>query len=186
MNKRAVLLTLAMLVFAFCAVAVAQPTFDVRVRIAPPAVRVEAPPPSPVPDSYWIAGHWGWEAGQHAWFAGHWVAPRPGEVYVRAHWVREGGEWVFHPGHWAPIVAPRRYVPVVVTQAPPPLRVEVMSAPPGAGYFWIAGHWRWEHNGFVWTGGRWERHRDGRVWVPEHWLHVGAEWHFAGGHWQRL
>ncbi len=186
MNTSAKLLAVTLAVLGFCSAASAQLAVDLRVRVAPPVVRVETPPPPPAPDAYWISGHWRWEAGQYVWVAGHWEASRLGEVYVRAHWVRDGGEWVFRPGHWAKIVPPREFVSVVVRQAPPALRVEVMPPPPSAEHFWIAGHWRWENNRFAWVAGRWELHRPGFVWVPEHWLHAGAEWHFAGGHWQRV
>jgi hypothetical protein len=132
MNTCAKLLAVTLVVLGACSAASAQVAVELRVKVAPPVVRIETPPPSPAPDAYWIPGHWKWEAAQYVWVAGHWETPRVGEVYVRAHWVREGGEWIFHPGHWAKIVPPPEFVPVVVRRAPPPLKVEVMPPPPSA------------------------------------------------------
>ncbi|MDO8544551.1 MAG: hypothetical protein Q7S40_29265 [Opitutaceae bacterium] len=53
------------------------------------------------------------------------------------------------PGHR------RAPVEVVVTQAPPPLRVEVMSARPSATHVWIAGFWTWEASRYLWTPSVW-------------------------------
>ena len=185
MTRTSSLVAAALAMVAFGSAARAQVAVGIRLTVAPPLVRIETPPAPPGPDCYWIGGHWRWEGGRHVWTAGNWVTPRPGEVYVRAHWVREGAEWVFRPGHWAPIAPPTEFMPVTVMQVPPPPRVEVMTAPPSAEHFWIAGHWGWERNRFEWTAGRWEAYRPGFVWAPAHWVHAGAEWRFAGGHWQK-
>jgi hypothetical protein len=182
-NRRWVLVAALVLLSAWSARA--QVGVEVRLRVAPPPVRVEVVTSPPGPDAYWIAGHWMWGGGPHVWVAGHWERSRVGEVYVRAHWIHEGDEWVFHPGHWAKIVAPPEFTAVAVRQAPPPLQVEVIPPQPSVEHFWIPGYWRWEHNRHVWVSGRWELHRAGYVWAQAHWVRVGAEWRFAGGHWQR-
>ena len=88
------------------------------------------------------------------------------------------------------VVAPARvaYSPpavVVAPVAPPPLRVEVMTASPGVDYFWIAGHWRWDGYTHRWYEGRWERHREHAHWVPNHWeQNDRGQWHFHEGHWR--
>ncbi|MFI5168005.1 MAG: hypothetical protein ACHQQS_15460 [Thermoanaerobaculales bacterium] len=184
MKRCVALLAVVLAALGSVAVASAQVEIGVRVRVAPPVVRVETVPLAPGPDSYWIGGHWQWDDGQFTWRRGHWVVARRGEVYVRAHWVPEGAEWVFRPGHWARIVPPAGYEQVIVNAPPPPLRVDVMTPPPSADHFWIAGHWRWENRRYEWEAGRWELHHPGSVWVPAHWVRVNGVWRFAGGHWQ--
>src|SRR6185369_3995170 len=43
-----------------------------RLRIAPPAPRVEVRVARPSPRHVWINGYWGWEGGRHVWFPGRW------------------------------------------------------------------------------------------------------------------
>lgn len=186
MERTSRLLVAALVGAMVCGVAAAEVAMDVRVKVAPPTVQIETPGPAPSPDAYWISGHWNWEATRHVWVPGHWVAARPGEVWARAHWTFANGEWFFHPGHWARIVRPAGMTAVIAPMAPPLPRVEVMTAPPSAGHFWVAGYWRWERTGFVWVDGRWELYRPGFIWAPAHWVRVGVFWHFAGAHWQRL
>src|SRR5262249_40884517 len=79
----------------------------VRVRVAPPARRVEVRVAAPSPRHVWIRGYWLWEGGHHVWIAGHWeVPPMVGQVWVEPQWVQEGGEWVFYPGHWEAAAVP--------------------------------------------------------------------------------
>ena len=73
---------------------------EVRVRVAPPAVREEVRPPAPSPRHFWHGGHWYWERGRHVWIPGSWELGRPGYHWAEGHWVNEGGYWVFRPGHW--------------------------------------------------------------------------------------
>ncbi len=89
------------------------------------------------------------------------------------------------------VVAPARgpYVSTGVVMVapvqPPPPRVEVIAASPGADYFWIAGHWRWEGNEHRWHEGHWERHREHAHWVPHHWeQNERGQWRFHEGHWR--
>jgi hypothetical protein len=115
---------------------------------------------------------------------GRWVEPRPQEVFVPAHWTLEGGFWVFHPGGWRHVAALAPVAVVNVPVAPPPPRVEVMPPAPGPAYFWVAGHWRWEHGAHVWVGGRWEGTRPGYLWAPAHWVAAGPNWHYVPGQWR--
>jgi WXXGXW repeat (2 copies) len=86
--------------------------------------------------------------------------------------------------------------------ARPPLRVEVIVAPPGPGYNWVPGHWAW--------AGRWEwipghhvrgvvpaipveivevrpaRPSPGHMWVRGHHVFEGARWVWRPGVWVRL
>jgi len=77
------------------------------------------------------------------------------------------------------------YVSSVVTVAPPAPQVEIVSAPPVAGHFWIEGAWYWEGGRHVWHPGYWSAPRPGYYWVPHRWDHVGGGWQFHEGHWDR-
>src|SRR5258705_2150200 len=44
---------------------------------------------------------------------------------------------------------------VVVTRAPPPVRVETQTMAPGPGYVWTTGYWRWTGSDYVWVPGSW-------------------------------
>lgn len=68
---------------------------------APPAVRVEAPPPQPIASAVWAPGYWHWNAGQWIWVAGHWaVPPRAGATWRPSTYVQEGVQLRLDPGGW--------------------------------------------------------------------------------------
>jgi hypothetical protein len=73
---------------------------------------------------------------------------------------------------------------IVVQEAPPAPRVEVVPAAPYAGAVWIGGHWRWEGRRHVWVGGHYERARPGFAWEPAHWPREPHGWRFVPGHWR--
>src|SRR4051794_13417191 len=52
-----------------------------------------------------------------------------------------------------PATAPTRQV--LVTQAPPAVRVERQAVSPGPGYVWTRGHWRWVGDRYDWVSGTW-------------------------------
>ncbi len=82
---------------------------------------------------------------------------------------------------WAVTAAAQSMVPV----EPPPPRVEVVPAPPGAAYVWRPGHWAWRHGAYVWIPGHYARApRHGAVWVAGHWRPSGAGWVWVPGHWR--
>lgn len=86
---------------------------DVTATQAPPALRVEAPPPAPASDYVWAPGYWYWGANGYEWVAGSWMEPpRPGLVFVSPHWVRRGLSWVFVGGGWGWNGSVRVVVPV--------------------------------------------------------------------------
>ena len=75
---------------------------------------------------------------------------------------------------------------VYTERRPPPDRVEVMAAAPGADYVWIRGHWAWDRNDFGWVSGRWELVQRGyHSWVPGHWVERRHRWQWVEGHWAR-
>ena len=180
-------------------VAEAQLPIGVRVRLAPPAPRIEVRGIAPSPRHVWMGGHWRWEGGRHAWFPGRWELGRPGSVWIDAHCANQGGEWVFEAGHWqsqgapvyaqpAPVYAQPAPVyaqpEIVVQAAPPPPQVEVIPVAPSPQHFWIAGHWGWEGGRHMWMPGRYEMRRPGRQWEPAHWGQGPGGYRYQPGHWR--
>ena len=74
---------------------------------------------------------------------------------------------------------------VLVTQAPPVVRVEAQTISPGPGYVWTRGYWRWTGAGYEWMPGTWViRPNPGTVWVEGHWLRRSGGWVWVAGHWR--
>lgn len=74
---------------------------------------------------------------------------------------------------------------VLVTQAPPAVRVEARTVAPGTGYVWTNGYWRWTGAGYEWVPGGWiARPRPAAVWVEGHWVRRAGGWIWVAGHWQ--
>jgi hypothetical protein len=74
---------------------------------------------------------------------------------------------------------------VLVTQAPPAVRVETQTVAPGPTYIWIKGHWQWNGARYVWVRGHWiERPRPAAAYVEGHWLRRPGGWVWVEGHWQ--
>ncbi len=70
--------------------------------------------------------------------------------------------------------------------APPPLRYERRSPPPGAGYAWIDGYWGLNRGRYIWVPGRWDRPPyPGAYWSHPHYDHYNDGWHMHEGHWDR-
>jgi hypothetical protein len=67
---------------------------------APPAPRVEPPPP-PRAGYAWDPGHWRWAHGGYVWAPGHWRPVRTGYRWIPGHWVQHGPNWRWVEGHWA-------------------------------------------------------------------------------------
>lgn len=75
--------------------------------------------------------------------------------------------------------------PAVVPVAPPAPEVEVIGAPPVAGYIWLGGYWGWAGGRHVWINGHWEAPRAGYRWVPHAWVREPGGWRMHEGHWDR-
>jgi WXXGXW repeat (2 copies) len=74
---------------------------------------------------------------------------------------------------------------VLVTQAPPPVRVETRTVAPGPNYAWTNGYWRWNGVRYEWVPGGWiVRPRVAAVWVEGHWDRRPGGWIWIPGHWQ--
>src|SRR5689334_9202392 len=74
---------------------------------------------------------------------------------------------------------------VLVTEAPPPVRVETRTVAPGPGYVWTSGYWRWNGARYEWVSGSWVlRPRTTALWVEGHWERRPGGWIWIAGHWQ--
>lgn len=74
---------------------------------------------------------------------------------------------------------------VIVTTAPPTVRVETQTVSPGPRYVWTRGYWRWTGANYVWVPGSWVmRPRSAAVWVEGAWLRRPGGWVWVAGHWQ--
>jgi hypothetical protein len=106
--------------------------------------------------------------GNHfVWIPGHWWYDYPAREYV---W--QQGMWVDKVG----------YPP----NAPEAELVEVVSLPPpGDGWFWAPGFWRWDGNKFDWGYGHWLRHRDGWEWVHPFYENIDGHWQSRGWGWEK-
>jgi WXXGXW repeat (2 copies) len=75
---------------------------------------------------------------------------------------------------------------VVIGVAPPPPAVEVVPAPPAAGYIWRPGYWGWNGAQYVWVPGAYVvAPYPAAVWVPGHWVARGGGWIWVEGYWRR-
>jgi hypothetical protein len=74
---------------------------------------------------------------------------------------------------------------VLVTQAPPPVRVEARTVSPGARYVWTRGYWRWTGAGYEWVPGTWVvRPNPSAMWVEGHWVRTPGGWMWVAGYWR--
>jgi hypothetical protein len=75
--------------------------------------------------------------------------------------------------------------PVVVTQAPPASKAEVIGVAPSAEHVWVRGYWLHTNGQWVWLPGHYERRpRPGVMWVQGHWDRTSAGWVWTPGHWE--
>lgn len=92
--------------------------------------------------------------------------------------------------HQADVRRPVVAVPaqrVIVTEAPPPAKVEVEGTAPDDRHVWIPGYWMRGDNRWVWVPGHWEvRPRPAATWVPGQWVRDpdGKGWVWTPGHWR--
>jgi hypothetical protein len=73
---------------------------------------------------------------------------------------------------------------VVVGNAPPPVRYEVVPAP-RYGYEWAPGYWNWNGSRHQWMRGHWERARPGQYYQRPEWRQGHNGWELNRGGWQR-
>jgi hypothetical protein len=72
------------------------------------------------------------------------------------------------------------------TEAPPPLRAEVIvDAPPGPEHVWVGGYWTRLENSWTWVRGRWcLRPHPTAVWVSGHWEKLPRGYAYTPGYWK--
>jgi len=74
---------------------------------------------------------------------------------------------------------------IVVTQAPPTLQQEVVSAQPTSEHKWVPGYWTWRNSRYEWMSGHWEvpPYRNA-VWVAPRWERTdNGAFRFYEGYW---
>jgi hypothetical protein len=161
---------------------------DIVVRSQPPPDMAERVPVSPGPGYIWIRGHWAWRNNSWEWTNGHWdPVSQPGQEWIPGGWVERNGGWVWIDWHYTAVSAPQgAQVEVVAPEAPPAAIIETVPVAPGPDYFWISGHWHWNH-GWVWLGGHYDRHphyHEGAGWEAGHWDHRGGNYVWVEGRWR--
>jgi len=87
-----------------CVAALSPPTevASIALKSAPPPNRVEAIPPAPSSNAFWMRGYWHWENDNYVWISGRWEVKRPGWHWVPAHWDMPEERWEFVAGQWQP------------------------------------------------------------------------------------
>src|SRR5690242_7418040 len=74
---------------------------------------------------------------------------------------------------------------VVVRIGPPRPQVERRIPPPGRGYVWTPGYYRWDGRAYVWMPGAWVLPpRPHARWEAHHWVRRNGNWVFVEGHWR--
>lgn len=71
---------------------------------------------------------------------------------------------------------------IVIGNAPPPLRYEVMPAA-RHGYVWAPGYWSWSGHRHLWRAGHWERVHQGAEYRAPAWREERGSWRFEPGAW---
>jgi hypothetical protein len=74
---------------------------SVYIGIAPPPIRVEAPPPPPEPSFVWVTGFWAPQGNHYRWVAGHYMRP-PYEnaAWYAPHYEQGARGWHYREGYW--------------------------------------------------------------------------------------
>jgi hypothetical protein len=76
-------------------------TTTVVAPYAPPAPRVENPPP-PSPLMVWEPGHWSWSGAQFVWTPGHYAErPSASATWCPGYWQQGPAGWVWIEGSWS-------------------------------------------------------------------------------------
>jgi hypothetical protein len=85
------------------------------------------------------------------------------------------------------VVAEPRHEVIIVREAPPAPRHEVIGRAPDESHVWVEGYWTRSGHRWVWVPGHWElRPRASAVWVPGHWDKKidGRGWVWTPGRWE--
>jgi hypothetical protein len=149
---------------------------------APPAPVVEDKPPMPEATDTWVPGYWWWShpLNRYVWVSGAWRNPPPEQTWTPGSWNLANGHYGWTAGYWAP----HGYAREVIAEAPPPLRVEVRPAMPGAGFVWTPGFYEHTGGAYVWKAGAWARPPSaGVAWVEPRYVNTGGHYYLQPGRW---
>jgi hypothetical protein len=107
-------------------------------------------------------------------------APKPADAY--ANFRLSFGIPLFFPiGYYSPSVG---YARTVVYDSPPRAVGEQVTASPGPGYVWMAGHWSNVSQRWVWIAGHWEMPPSpSAAWIGGHWVQGNGGWVWVDGAW---
>ncbi len=73
---------------------------------------------------------------------------------------------------------------MVVDEAPPIERVEIVPERPSDTDVWISGHWKWENPHWVWVDGFWTAPPSLHVhWENGYWVFRDNHWQWTPGRW---
>ena len=73
---------------------------------------------------------------------------------------------------------------VVITQAPPAVVPEAVTARPSSEHVWVSGYWTWRNSRYEWMAGHWEvPPRTDAKWVPPRWEPERGAFRFYEGYW---
>ena len=75
-------------------------------------------------------------------------------------------------------------VQIVIGNAPPPPRYEVVPRP-RRDHVWVPGYWNWTGRKHVWIGGHWQTVRAGHHYRRSEWRQSRHGWYLDRGGWQR-
>jgi hypothetical protein len=85
-------------IFASSGAASADPRVEIRVRTAPPPVRVETVRERP--GYFWVDGNYDYHHGRYMWHRGHWQHHRRNFEYVPGRWEERGDHHVWVRPSW--------------------------------------------------------------------------------------
>lgn len=86
---------------------------------------------------------------------------------------------------YEPVVTTTPTGEVIVTEAPPAPRPEVISTAPSTSHVWVEGYWMYRNTRWVWVPGHYEvRPRLNATWVPGHWDRTSRGWVWTAGRWE--
>jgi hypothetical protein len=91
-------LLVAVGIFAFSGTASADRRVEIRVRAAPPEVRVERVRERP--GHFWVNGNYDYRHGRYVWHRGHWERHRRHMEYVPGRWEEREGAYVWIRPEW--------------------------------------------------------------------------------------
>ena len=84
----------------------------------------------------------------------------------------------------APAPVPVVSEQVIIRDAPPPPREEVIVEAPSPRHIWVPGHWVW-HGEWIWEPGHWRmRPHPHAAWIAGYWERRGGGWVWVNGYWR--